>query len=71
MYNENMQFVQTIIHDIYRTKRSAIEFLCNIIKSWCASEQAWPRAILEDRVFIEKLEEDEIVEQQFVEAQLE
>jgi hypothetical protein len=51
-----------IIHDIYRIKRSAVEFLCKIIKNWCASEQAGPRATLEDPVFIEGLEEDDIVE---------
>jgi hypothetical protein len=65
-YNEKMQFVQTIIHDIYRTRTSAIEFLCRSRRSWHAREQTRPRATSVDPVFIEELEEDETMEAQIV-----
>jgi hypothetical protein len=68
-YNEKMQFSHTIIHDIYRTRTFAIEFLWRSKRSWRASEQKGPRITLVDPMFIEELEEDEAMEQQFVEAQ--
>ncbi len=63
-----MQFVQTIIHDIYRTRTSAIEFLCRSRRSWHAREQTRPRATSVDPVFIEELEEDETMEAQIVQT---
>jgi hypothetical protein len=37
-------------------------------KRWCAKEQIGPKATSIDSVFIEELEENEVMEQQFVEA---
>jgi hypothetical protein len=58
-----------IIHDIYRSRTSKIEFLYKHIRGWNSSEQAGPGATSVDLVNIEELEEDEAMEQQYVEAQ--
>jgi len=58
-----------IIHDIYRTKTFVVEFL-HSRKSWCARKQTRPRATLVDPMFIEKSEEDKVVEQHLVETQV-
>jgi hypothetical protein len=58
-----------IIHDIYTTRTFAIEFLCRSKRHWFAKEQTGPGATSVDLVFIEESKEDEVVEQQFVEAQ--
>jgi hypothetical protein len=34
VYNEKMQFAQMIIHDIYRTRTFAIEFLRKSKRNW-------------------------------------
>jgi hypothetical protein len=64
MYNEKMQFVQTIIHDIYKTGASTVKILRRTRRSWCVGL----KVTLVDLVFIEELEEDEAVEQHFMEA---
>jgi hypothetical protein len=63
-YNEKMQFVQMIIHDIYRIGTYVVEFLCRRLsrRSWCARKQIGQGATLVDPVFIEESEEDEGVE---------
>jgi hypothetical protein len=38
VYNEKMQFVQTIIYDIYRTGAFVFEFLHKSKRNWCARE---------------------------------
>jgi hypothetical protein len=67
-YNEKMQFVHTIIQNIYKTETLIVEFLRRCIKGWSSSEQARPRATSTDLIYIEKLEKDEGVEQRFVKA---
>jgi hypothetical protein len=62
MYNEKMQFAQMIIHNIYRTGTFTYEFLCKSRRSWCVGEQTRLGATSIDPVFIEELEENEIVE---------
>ncbi len=57
-----MQFAQTIIQNICRTKTSAVEFLRRHKRGWSSSVQVGPRATLVDPVNIEKLEGDEGVE---------
>jgi hypothetical protein len=63
-----MQFVQTTIQNIYKIETSIVEFLHRCKRGWSSSEQARPWATSMDLVYIEELEEDEGVEQQFVEA---
>jgi hypothetical protein len=58
-----------IIHDIYKIGTSVVEFLHISKRSWCAREQTKPRVTLVDPVFIKESEEDEDVEQHFVETQ--
>jgi hypothetical protein len=67
-YNENIQFTQTIIHDINTTGTSIVEFLHKSKRHWCAREQIGPRTTLVDPMFIEELEENETVEYHFVEV---
>ncbi len=62
-YNEKMQFSQTIIHNIYRTKTLAIEFLCRSKRNWHAKEHIGLGVTLVDLVFIEESEEDKAMEQ--------
>jgi hypothetical protein len=57
-----------IIHDINTTGTSAVEFLSRSKRHWRVRERTKPGATLVDLVFIEKLEEYEVVEQHFVEA---
>jgi hypothetical protein len=64
-----MQFAQTIIHDIYKTRGSSIEFLCRSRRNWCAREQTGLRATFVDSMFIEESKEHETMEQHFVESQ--
>ncbi len=61
-YNEKMQFVHTLIQDIYRSKTSTIEFLHICKRGWSSSEQARPITTLMDPIYIEELVEDEGVE---------
>jgi hypothetical protein len=62
-YSEKMQFLHTIIQDIYKFETYVVEFLCICRRGcWNSSEQARPKATLMDVVNIEKLEEDEGVE---------
>jgi hypothetical protein len=63
-----MQFTQMIIHDIYRTTTSSIEFLRKSRKNWHVRKQIGLRATSVDSMFIEESKEDEAVEQHFVEA---
>jgi hypothetical protein len=69
MYNENMQFAQTIIHNMYKSETFTVEFLPRCRKGWCASEQGGPRAKSVDPMNIQKSEKDKGVEQQYVESQ--
>jgi hypothetical protein len=62
MYNEKMQFVQTVIHNIYRTRTSTFEFLRKSKRSWCTREEIGPGVTLVDLMVVEELEEDEVVE---------
>jgi hypothetical protein len=68
MYNEKMKFAQMIIHDIYRSETSTINFLCTRKRGWHVSEQEGLGTTSVDPMNIEELEEDEVVEQQSVEA---
>ncbi len=65
-----MQFAQTIIHDIYIIGTFVIQFLHKSKRSWHAKEQTILRTTLVDPMFIEDSEEDEAMEQDFVEAQI-
>ncbi len=67
IYNEKLQFAQTIIQNIYITGTFIVEFLCKGKRHWRARKQTGPRATSVDIVFTEELEEDEVVEQHFVE----
>ncbi len=58
-----------IIHDIDTIGASIVAFLRKSKRCQCARKRMGPRATLVDMVFIEKLEEDEVVEQHFVEEQ--
>jgi hypothetical protein len=42
-YNEKMQFVLSIIPDIYGSETSIIEFLLRRKKGWSSNEQARPK----------------------------
>jgi hypothetical protein len=68
-YDENIHFVQTIIQDINTTRTYVVEFLDISKRHWCPKEQIGPRATSIDPMFIEELEDDERVEQHFVEEQ--
>jgi hypothetical protein len=68
VYNETIQFVQTIIQDIDITGTIVIEFLCKSKRHWRVREQREPGATSIDLMFIEELEENEVVERHFVEA---
>ncbi len=59
-----------IIHDINTIGTSTVEFLRRSRRHWCIREQIGPRATFVDSMFIEELEEDEVVKQHFVEAQI-
>jgi hypothetical protein len=59
-----------IIHDIYKTRTSEIEFLHKCKRSWRANEQEGSETTSMDLVFNEELEEDKVVEQQSMEAQV-
>jgi len=61
MYNEKMQFAQTIIHDIHRIRTYAIDFLHKSRRSWCVKDQIRLGATLVDLV-IEELKENKVVE---------
>ncbi len=63
-----IQFVQTMIQDIDITGTSIVEFLQRSRKHWHAREQIGLKATSIDLVFIEYSEEDEVVQQHFVEA---
>jgi hypothetical protein len=67
VYNEKMQFAQTIIHDIHRIGTYAIDFLHKSRRSWCVKDQIRLGATLVDPV-IKELKENKVVEQHFVEA---
>jgi hypothetical protein len=58
-----------IIQDIYKFGTSIIKFLHKCKRSWSVSEQVGPWIISVDLMYIEELEENKVVEQQFVEAQ--
>jgi hypothetical protein len=45
-YNDKMQFAQTIIHNIYRTRTFVVEFLHKSRRSWHAREWTRLRATL-------------------------
>ncbi len=62
-----MQFVQMIIHEIYRTRTFVVEFL-HKSKSQHVRKQTRPGATLINPMFIEELDENEAMEQHFVEA---
>ncbi len=61
-YNEKLQFAHTIIQDIDITTTSIVKFLRRSRKHWHVKEQTKPGATFIDSVFIEKLEEDKVVE---------
>ncbi len=65
-YNEKMQFAQVIIHDIYKIELFVVKFLCRHRKSWSGTNQVGLGATLVDSVYIKKLKEDEVVEQQSI-----
>jgi hypothetical protein len=50
-----------IIHDINTIATSIIEFLCRSRRHWCVRKQIGPRVTYVDPMFIEELEEDEVV----------
>jgi hypothetical protein len=50
-----------IIHDINTIGTSTVEFLRRSRRHWCIREQIGPRATFVDSMFIEELEEDEVV----------
>jgi hypothetical protein len=52
-YNENMQFVQMIIHDICKTRTSIVEFFCKSKRSWHARESTGPKVTSVNPIFIE------------------
>ncbi len=58
-----------IIQDIYRSGTSTIEFLHRHKKGQSVTKQIGPRVTSMDLVYIEESKEDEVMEQQFVEAQ--
>ncbi len=60
--------MQTIIQDINTIGTFEVEFLHKSKRCWHAREHIRPRATLVDPLFIEESEEDEAVEQHFVEA---
>ncbi len=62
VYNEKIQFVQMIIQNIDITGTTIIEFLRRSRRHWHVNEHRGPRATSIDLMFIEKLEEDEVVE---------
>jgi hypothetical protein len=62
VYNEKIQFVQTIIQHIDITGTIVIEFLRKSRRHWCVREQRKPGATSVDLMFIEELEENEVVE---------
>ncbi len=70
VYNEKIQFVQMIIHNIDTIGTSAIEFLCRSKQHWHARKQIGPRATSIDPLCIEESEEHKVEEHHFVEAQL-
>jgi hypothetical protein len=67
-YNEKMQFVHTIIQNIYKTETLIVEFLRRRIRGWSSNEQTRPPTTSTNLMYIEKLEKDEGVEQRFVKA---
>jgi len=68
-YDEKIHFVQTIIQDINTTRTYVVEFLDISKRRWCPKEQLGPITASIDLMFIEELEDDEGVEQHFVEEQ--
>jgi len=66
-YNEKIQFAQTIIQDINTTKTSIVDFLHRSERRWCPKEQKGLKTTSIDSVFIEESEDDEGVQQHFVE----
>jgi hypothetical protein len=65
-----MHFTHTIIQDLCRTRTYVVEFLCIHKRGWSSNVQVGPRATSVDLVNIEKLEEDEGVEQRSVDTQI-
>jgi hypothetical protein len=53
-YNERMQFVHTIIQDIYKIGTSTIEFLRRRRRGWSSNEQVGLGATLVDLMHIEE-----------------
>ncbi len=62
MYNEKMQFLHTIIQNIYKSGTFAIEFLHKHERGWSSNVQVGPRVTLVNLMNIKELEEDEGVE---------
>jgi len=62
-YNENIQFMHTIIQDIFKSKTSIVEFLHKCRRGWSSSEQAGPKITSLALVYIAKSVEDKGVEQ--------
>ncbi len=69
-YNEKIQFVQMIIHDIDTIGASIVEFLCRSRRCQRVREHTRPGATLVNLVFIEESKEDEVAKQHFMEAQI-
>jgi hypothetical protein len=61
MCNEKIEFMQIIIHDIDRSKTFAVGFLHKSKRHWHANAYTGLGATLVDQMFIEELEEDEVV----------
>lgn len=60
VYNDKMQFANTIIQNMYKFKTSTIEFLHKCIRSCSLNEQAESIATLVDPMNIEELDENKV-----------